>query len=129
MVRKRHFFTKKLNIKTSTLLRPLKVDPESDPIILFHCNYKCNKMYKFTHHQGHTTRTCSLSRQWSVKWCCRNPYIYKLAGFLMAMCLPSMTATQLGKLHFLRKPSACCFHSSGLEGAVITSSTYSSHVA
>ena len=47
----------------------------------------------------------------------------------MAMCFPSMAATQFVKFHFLRKPSASYTHSSDVEGAVITSSIYSSHVA
>ena len=37
-------------------------------------------------------------------------------GFLMAMCFPSMAATQFRKFHFFRKPSASCVHSSGVEG-------------
>ncbi|KAH3690907.1 hypothetical protein DPMN_191204 [Dreissena polymorpha] len=42
------------------------------------------------------------------------------------MCLPSIAAAQFGKFQFLRKPSASCLHSSGVEGSVIT---YSSHIA
>ncbi|KAH3841185.1 hypothetical protein DPMN_114643 [Dreissena polymorpha] len=44
------------------------------------------------------------------------------------MCLPSIAATQLGKFQFLRKPSASCLYSSGVEGAVNISTTYSSHI-
>ena len=66
--------------------------------------------------------------QFFMVWNLRSGKFEVWHGFMMATCFPSMAATQFGKFHFSRKPSASCVHSSVVEGAVITSSTYSSHM-
>ena len=71
--------------------------------------------------QGHITPTFSLSRPWPVRWCWKQPCTYKepeLTPFLMAICLPSMVATQ--KFPFLRKPSVSCFYCLGVKESVLT---------